>query len=270
MAYSYYYLKNYNKAIEFLEKALEIKQNEVDVLHLMGLAYMSQEKFEKAKNYFEKVTRIDQKYYHSFGALGSIYLAEKNFENARKYLQKVLEIAPDNPIAKEELERLDFLEVSEKTTTDIDAVIQDVERIKEDIEKQKESSFRTELLNTIDFQQTTINEFQSTLQSLVKELQKKKYISFTTIESDEIIANIQKRVLKEVKEGDPFKIKTLIETLDKRADTLSKFRDLEERSRPILKWFKDNSLQLINILLTIAVATLTALLTYYAAIYISP
>lgn len=50
---------NHKKAIELLEKALEVTQDEVDVLNLIGMEYLFLEDYDNARYYFMKCLEID-------------------------------------------------------------------------------------------------------------------------------------------------------------------------------------------------------------------
>jgi len=56
---------NHKKAIELLEKALEITEDEADVLNLIGMEYLFLEDYENAKYYFMECVEIDNEDYSS-------------------------------------------------------------------------------------------------------------------------------------------------------------------------------------------------------------
>lgn len=56
---------NHKRAIQFLEQALEITEDEPDVLNLIGIEYLFMEDYENAKYYFMKCVEIDEEDYAS-------------------------------------------------------------------------------------------------------------------------------------------------------------------------------------------------------------
>ena len=91
-----YFAKNeYEKAIEFYEKSLQIEPKDHSSLNNVGLAYNNIGRFEKAIECYQKALEIKSDKYISFYNMGNAYRNIGAFEEAIKFYEKTLEIKPD-------------------------------------------------------------------------------------------------------------------------------------------------------------------------------
>src|SRR5690606_5870554 len=84
----------HKEAIQLLEKALEITDDEADVLSLMGVEYLFMEDYENAKYYFMKCLEEDEEDYSAlFNIIYCFEYLEQN-EAAIDYLNDYLNKNP--------------------------------------------------------------------------------------------------------------------------------------------------------------------------------
>jgi tetratricopeptide (TPR) repeat protein len=82
------------QAIELLEKALEITEDEADVLNLIGIEYLFLEDYENAKYYFMQCVEIDNEDYASLYNIIYCFEFLNQSEDAIEYLNIYLESNP--------------------------------------------------------------------------------------------------------------------------------------------------------------------------------
>lgn len=95
---SYYLLKEYQPAIEPLEKALDLKRkegrNDLDLLRALGQANLSLSRFEQALPYFESLARMQMNVAANFYMLGVTYANLNRGEDAVAAFQKAVKLDP--------------------------------------------------------------------------------------------------------------------------------------------------------------------------------
>jgi len=84
------------KAIEAVEKALEIWPDEPDWHTIAGALYEQREQYELAAQHLEEALRIQPKQAHYWQMLGDIKVLEKDYHAARDYFSKAIELFPEN------------------------------------------------------------------------------------------------------------------------------------------------------------------------------
>ena len=87
---------NYDKAIEFLNKAIENNPKNANAYYLLGQYFSNIGKHELAIENVEKAINIDNKY---FDVLGKIYLNAGNNDEAIEFANKAIENNPKNALA---------------------------------------------------------------------------------------------------------------------------------------------------------------------------
>lgn len=88
--------KNYDKAIENFEKALEIKSDYVLANNYIGYTYRVKKEYEKAKDIFTKSIEMDSENSYAYYMRGYTYFKNlKNRTQAKKDFLKALEIKPN-------------------------------------------------------------------------------------------------------------------------------------------------------------------------------
>ncbi len=85
---------NHKKAISLLEKALEITEDEADVLNLIGMEYLFLEDYENAKYYFMECVEIDNEDYSSLYNIIFCFEFLQQNEEAIDYLNIYLNSNP--------------------------------------------------------------------------------------------------------------------------------------------------------------------------------
>ena len=96
----YYAKKDYNKAIEYIQKGLSFNPKDsmdLDIAYL-GLAssYVDTANFDKAMEYANKAKDIDGNDYLAYYLLGTSYAGKGDFDKAIEYLTKSISIKPDH------------------------------------------------------------------------------------------------------------------------------------------------------------------------------
>jgi tetratricopeptide (TPR) repeat protein len=84
------------RAVEAMEKALEIWLDEPDWHAIAGALYEQQERYDLAAQHLEEALRIQPKQAHYWQMLGDIKVLEKDYHAARDYFSKAIELFPDN------------------------------------------------------------------------------------------------------------------------------------------------------------------------------
>ena len=104
--YSLYYIaatcymikKDYENAIKYLEKALEIKENHLPVINSLATCYMNTQNYEKALEILKKAYEADSENSLTLYNLGICYQVKSDFEQALKYFQEAYKIEPTTTI----------------------------------------------------------------------------------------------------------------------------------------------------------------------------
>ncbi len=95
---AYYQLKEYQPAVEPLEKALALKRkegrNDPDLYRALGQAHVSLKNYEKALPYFETLVRVQMNVAANFYMLGVAYANLNRAEEAAESFQKAVKLDP--------------------------------------------------------------------------------------------------------------------------------------------------------------------------------
>ena len=97
----------YDEAIKLFKRGLEIKQDDPDILVLLGLCYVCKDEFNEAVQLYKKALEIDSEDAITWDNLGIAYEYLKDKENAKKAYQKAFELEPDDKEIKEHFEQID-------------------------------------------------------------------------------------------------------------------------------------------------------------------
>lgn len=100
---------NHKKAIHLLEKALELTEDEADVLNLIGMEYLFLEDYENARYYFMKCVEID---HYDYGSLYNVIYCYEFMElhnEAIEYLNIYLNSNPYCEVAWHQLGKQYFM-----------------------------------------------------------------------------------------------------------------------------------------------------------------
>lgn len=102
----YKYLKQFGKAIEFYEKALEIRPENHMIINNIGDNYYAQKNFQKAFEYFKKCIEINPGYALGWYNMGRGYNKFGDRLNAMECWMKALSIDPNHQLTKTSLGNL--------------------------------------------------------------------------------------------------------------------------------------------------------------------
>lgn len=95
---AHYQLKEYQSAVEPLEKALALKRkegrNDPDLYRALGQAHVSLKNYEKALPYFETLVRVQMNVAANFYMLGVAYANLNRAEEAAESFQKAVKLDP--------------------------------------------------------------------------------------------------------------------------------------------------------------------------------
>ena len=97
MGLAYGNKSNYDKAIECYQKAIEINPEYAEAYYKMGVAYVDKGNYDKAIECFQKAIEINPDDADAYYNMGIIYGWEKcSYVKAIEYFQKAIEIDPDD------------------------------------------------------------------------------------------------------------------------------------------------------------------------------
>ncbi len=88
--------KYYKEAQKHLEKHAEIKPDNIDTYIVLTGVYAKQEKFDKGIEACNKILAIDTTNFHAYNILGTFYMQKNDLEKAEKSLKKAVGIKPDH------------------------------------------------------------------------------------------------------------------------------------------------------------------------------
>ena len=91
--------RNFDKAKEFLEKAIKIQPKNMNILNNLGAAYKGLGKSEEAINFYQKVLEIDSNHTNANYNLGIEFYKLKELKKAKNYLVKTIKIQPNYTLA---------------------------------------------------------------------------------------------------------------------------------------------------------------------------
>ncbi len=101
--------KDYPKAIENFQIALQISPKFADAVHNLGYTYYQMGNLEQAKTYLEKSYEINPLMYQALHKLGVIAYQQKDLNLARQYFVKTLEVEPSFEPAIKAIKFIDSL-----------------------------------------------------------------------------------------------------------------------------------------------------------------
>ena len=88
----------YDQAIEYYLKAIEVDNNYFDAYLNLGLTYVEKENYDKAIEYFDKALAIDSLNADTYFILGNTYVSGKqDYDKAIELFKKGLKLKPDSP-----------------------------------------------------------------------------------------------------------------------------------------------------------------------------
>ncbi len=93
---SYFQIKNYNQAINNYKKALEINPESISVYNNLAIVYLNRGQPQKAISSYKKILSINPNSSEAWRKLGLVYIDLKDYQKAIACYKKILEIVPNN------------------------------------------------------------------------------------------------------------------------------------------------------------------------------
>lgn len=100
--------KNHKKAVELLLKALNLVEEDFDILTMLGMEYMFLDEFDLAREQFEKCLAIEADDYSTLYNIIYCFEMENKFKKAASFLKKYINNDPYNEVAWHQLGRQYF------------------------------------------------------------------------------------------------------------------------------------------------------------------
>lgn len=95
IAIAYMNVNKYDKALECYQKVIELNPDFPEIYNNVGNTYMKKNEYYKAIEYYKKAIEKKNDYYEAFKNIGLAYKNLKNYDEAIKYYKKAIEIKPD-------------------------------------------------------------------------------------------------------------------------------------------------------------------------------
>ena len=92
LGYAYNFKGNFDKALECYNRAIELNQNDSTPYINIGGLYDSMKYYDKAAEYYEKALKISPDNADALNGLGYVYIQQNNFDKGIEYCQKAVEI----------------------------------------------------------------------------------------------------------------------------------------------------------------------------------
>lgn len=92
---AYYQKQQYENALDFVNRATELKSEEPDFMNKKGKVLVMLNRLQEAKNLFEQIIYLQSKYESAYSNLSYVYLLLKNAEYALQLANKALALNPD-------------------------------------------------------------------------------------------------------------------------------------------------------------------------------
>lgn len=96
--------QDWNKAVEFLEKAVRADPNNADAHNFLGYAYRKKGTYAASFEHYEAALKINPKHKHAHEYIGEAYLLTGNLPQAEQHLAELQKIC--TPIPCEEYKEL--------------------------------------------------------------------------------------------------------------------------------------------------------------------
>jgi Flp pilus assembly protein TadD len=93
---TFYNQKEFSKAIQAYQKAIELDPNYVEAYNNLGIIYQMMGDVDRAFGAYQKATEISPRYEKGYNNLGILLLLKGRYEEALEAFQKVLAINPNN------------------------------------------------------------------------------------------------------------------------------------------------------------------------------
>jgi Tetratricopeptide repeat. len=88
--------KKFEKALELLNKGIQINPKVADLYNNMGLIYKEMREFDQSLKYFKKAVEVNKNFAIAFSNLALVYKDLKNFKESEKNFLIAIERNPNN------------------------------------------------------------------------------------------------------------------------------------------------------------------------------
>ena len=95
---AYRQLENYEKALKYFFKVLDLNTGHIETYNEIGLCFMADGKFDKAEKYFKEAQKMHIDSSDIWCNLGIVYLNQNKIDLAKEYINKAYELNPDDEI----------------------------------------------------------------------------------------------------------------------------------------------------------------------------
>lgn len=109
IALAYRQLQNYEEAITYFNRVLELDENQLDTLAELGLCYGSLGDYSRARDYFDRALQIAGDDSELLSNMAMVLMEMGNLEEAKEYLDRSLALNSEDEITKVCYERLNLL-----------------------------------------------------------------------------------------------------------------------------------------------------------------
>jgi cytochrome c-type biogenesis protein CcmH/NrfG len=106
--------QRYNEALDYYQKALEIKPDDVDVIIDAGVSYFNTRQFEQAKIFFERALALDENHPNALYNFGVVSAQMGDMSRMIEVWEKLIEVAPESPAAQNARRMIEQVKVSNK------------------------------------------------------------------------------------------------------------------------------------------------------------
>ena len=94
-------------ALTWLEKALALKNDDVDILTALGTVHLKAGRNQEAEILFQKALKMSENEV-IYNNLGTIFFRRKDYRKAKKLFRRALDINPDYQVARENIALANF------------------------------------------------------------------------------------------------------------------------------------------------------------------
>ena len=100
-------LERLEEALKWLEKALALKNDDVDILAALGTVHLKAGRDSEAEILFQKALKMSENEV-VYNNLGTIFFHRKDYRKAKEFYHKALDINPDYQVARENIALANF------------------------------------------------------------------------------------------------------------------------------------------------------------------
>ncbi len=103
----YRFKEEYQSAIHYLNRALELSEENVDIMNELGICFTMTSEYEKASEIYRKAIVLDPTNHELICNMGIIYFNKGELDLARKFFNQAHDLNPEDEITKQWMEHID-------------------------------------------------------------------------------------------------------------------------------------------------------------------